>query len=450
MRRFLVLAACCTTVALFGCSGDTQFPDATGEGSVRAINAIKSAPQIAFLIEERSISSIDYKNASATVQYDDLSYTFNFETFLAGATEISRIASRQLDVVKDMSYTFVLTGQLDNPTVTVWEAPEAEFADGATNFEVQVGHLFETLGDVDAYLSDPADPLGANNKLGTLAFGEVLSATSLESGDYVLTLTAVGDTSTILFESGTWPLPAASALLFAAFEPDQRDVSPVAVRLFNLSSGGGSRIADANYAPTWRFFHTSLTGGDVDIYVDDPLTVPLVAGHAFGDITGDVDMPQGDVPLTYTAANNMGAILVDVDRTAIAGTRMFAYLIDNTAGTQSMVDYIPDLRPVETQAKLTIMNTVPGETGIDIYFLADDEILADALPVIGGFTAGFEPVAIIFGEESRTIYVTEAGDKTVELAGPVQLDMTFGDVAQIIIRENVDPTIVDVLIISLL
>lgn len=448
MKRFLVAPAWLTVLALAACSGETQLPDATGEGTVRAINAINTSPAISFLIEERVISTVDYKTGTGIATYDDLEYTFNFEAFLAGDTEVTRIGSQFLDVVRDTAYTFVIRGDLANPTISVWERPQPDFADGATTFEVQVGHLAESLADVDVYFADPATPPALGNAVGSLAGGEVLPISGFEAGDYVLTLTDAGDPAAVRFESETLTIDGGNAYLFTAFDSDQRDVAPIAMRRFDMAASASNRIPDANYPATFRFFHASADAGTVDIYVDDPLTVPVVAGHAFGDISGDIDMPSGTVPLTYTAAGNTGTILVDVDRTVVAGVRYFAYFVENAAGTLSEIEYAPDLRSVETLAKLSVIQTVPSEAGLDFYAIPTGDAIDDSLPFLNALQPGLLPVNLELRAAVLDIYITPFGEKT-PLAGPIQVDLANGDIFQAVIYENVDPNVVDVVLVPL-
>lgn len=448
MKRIFFAPAWLTLLALAACGGESQLPEATGEGNVRAINAIKTSPAISFLIEERPISTVDFGEGSSIVTYDDLEYTFNFETILTAGEPRSRIASQVLKVARDTTYTFIVRGPLVNPIIDIWERPVPEFAEGATNFEIQVGHLAESFGDVDVYLADPATPPAPGGALGTLSFGDQLPVSSLEAGDYVLTLTAPGDVNTVIFESVSVPIPAGNALMFVAFDSDGRDVAPVSMELFNMVAGGSNRVADANYPATFRFFHAAADAGSVDIYIDDPLTAPLVAGHAFGDITADNDVPDGIVPLTYTTAGDQGVILLDTAATVAIGARYFVYLLETPDGTNTVVEYIPQLKPIETVARLSFLQTSPVENGLDVYTVASGETIDDESPLLSGLPSGIAPLDGDFVAGPIDIYVTPNGEKTV-LAGPISLDLATGDVVQVIIYENVDPNVVDVVVLPL-
>ena len=99
MRRFFLLSGCLSALLITACTDGSTFPDPTGKGSVRAINAISTSPTITFLIEERAIGSMAYKTASSKAAYDDFEYIFNFEALLPGDTVNTRIASQTIQVV---------------------------------------------------------------------------------------------------------------------------------------------------------------------------------------------------------------------------------------------------------------------------------------------------------------------------------------------------------------
>jgi hypothetical protein len=468
MNRNLYLCAGFAVLVMAGCSGETKLPEATGKGSVMAINAISTSPPITFMIEERAIASVAFKNASAPAEYDDLDYTFSFEALLPpdpgddGQNTPTRIARQHLNVVADTSYAFVVSGSLNAPAITVWESPRPVFGEGATNFEVQFGHVAGTMGDFDVYFDDPVIAPALGNEIGTLTFGQLLPARSLEAGDYKLTLTAAGEPANILFESATVSAEAGTSLMFNTFDTDANDLSPVSVHAINRTTGANAPIADANYAPRVRFVHANSQVGTVDIYVeepiDDPNVLPLVTAQVFRDITAELEMPTDNpVPFTYTTAGNIGAIHIDSDRPLLRGTRSDYYLIEIASGDDVLMTHVPDRRSVETLAKITIFNTAAIEVSLDIYIVTRDipidevnPVLPDDVrPLLAGVPIGVTPLDIVLLEGDFDLYVTANADK-VAMAGPIPLDLLRGDVVEFIIYENVaDPTVVDVVNITL-
>ena len=164
MRRFFLLSGCLAALLLFACTSGSGFPDPTGKGSILAINAISTSPTISFFIEERALGNLEFKAASAKTQFDDFEYTLNFDALLAGESEQTRIASQLLQVVKDTEYTFVISGELATPTLTLWERAARVYAEGDTVLEASFGHFSPALGDVDIYFADAAIVPGVAQK----------------------------------------------------------------------------------------------------------------------------------------------------------------------------------------------------------------------------------------------------------------------------------------------
>ena len=448
MRRHFYLAICLAAVVIGACSTDSNFPVATGKGRIGAINAIATSSDFAVLIEERSIGVATYKGMAGPASYDDLEYDFNFEVSLDGVSAPTRVATQHLDVMADMVYVFIISGAVANPTMTLWEFAEREFTDTDTVFEARFGHTSESLGNVDVYFAAPgiAPALGA--EMGTLAFGGILPVADFTAGDFVITFTAAGDPTTVLFTSGTIGFNAGTTWLLSVFDADANDLAPLSVSRFNPLSGVGIPVPDANFDPTLRFFHASLGLGTADIYIEDPLVAALVTDHAFGDFTGDIAVTAGTIPLTYTTALNTGSILIDTDVTVAAGTHNHYYAIRDSAGADTLLSYRPNRRSIGTVARLGIINTSTNYPAIDLYVVTAGTGIADASPALSNLAFGSAPTQHLVAAGSFDLYLTTPGEKT-ELAGPIPLNTALGDVIDTIIYDKVDPAFVDLVFIPL-
>ena len=441
MRPLLYLVACAALLAVGGCAKESQRPVATGKANIRAINSIPGSPPIQFLIESRSLGGVDYKSTSSTARYDDLSYTFNFEAVLAGDTTRTRVASYPLDVVADMDYTFLIGGALDAPTITLWEEPATTFTGDEDTLSLRIGHTAQSLGDVDVYFGPPGTVPVAGTAIGTLSYGEYLPPMDVTEGDYVLTYTPAGDPNTILFESNMLTLLKQTTRLLTIFDADENDTSPWSVRIINLDVGSSGIVADANYPSTARFIQASINFADSDIYDDDPFTTPIVAGHTFRDDTGDIPVPTGTVPITYTTAGDTSMLLIDVDRDIPAGTHQL-YVVANVAGTDVLISSTPDRRSISTLARLSIMNTASNFDGLDVYLVTTGTSIDDVSPLLFGLTPGLTPIQIPVAANDYEVYVTIAGEKTV-VAGPIPLSAQLGGVYFGIVYDTTDPAVAD-------
>ena len=82
IRRYFGLISIIVVAALASSCAETSRPVANGKGSIRGIAAIVDSPDTTFLIQERSIGNITYKDATGFARFDDLSYDFSFDIFL--------------------------------------------------------------------------------------------------------------------------------------------------------------------------------------------------------------------------------------------------------------------------------------------------------------------------------------------------------------------------------
>ena len=166
MKRAFVLVTLAAALFLGACGSESSLPEATGKASIRAMNGVKTAGEVGFLIEERTLGSVEYRQLTALNRFDDLSYNFNFDVFYPGEIELVRVASVFQDIVKDTDYVFVLTGTLADASVLVWETPTREFTDTETVFELRLSHTaasLSSLGSVDYYFAAPGVAPAAGN-----------------------------------------------------------------------------------------------------------------------------------------------------------------------------------------------------------------------------------------------------------------------------------------------
>lgn len=434
------LAAIIVAFAIGACGSDSSLPVATGKASIRMINAIPTSPEIGFLIEERALDAVRYKSNSSPESWDDLEYTFNFEIIRPFEDELTRIASQFLDVTREIEYTFLVRGSLDAAVVDVWQIPERSFSGSETIFEMRVGNAADALGLVDVYVGlEGVDPvLGA--QVASLAPGEVSAPTDIEEDVYVVTITAAGDPANILFQSVPTRILANQSVIVTAFTGDANDTAPVTVRLFN-QFGASSAVTDARFPPTARLIHATSDLGTSDVYDDAALQNRIVADLAFGDITGDIDVAVGEVPITATAPGNVGAILLEDTLTTFAGSRLNYYLTvlsDEVVGSQVFVDR----RPVETIARLTFFHSAINHELVDLYVVDAGTTIDDVFPRLITATYGLQASEIRLDAGSYEIYVTTAGEKTI-LDGPVSLEVALGDVFEAVLLDRVDPSLAE-------
>ena len=432
-----ILPGLVVATIVVGCGTESSLPQATGEGTLRTMNAMPASPTVAFLIEERTLGTVTYKNVSAPERWDDLEYVFNFQINRPSQLQPTRIASQPLDVAPDVEYTFVLRGSVDAPVVDVWEIPERSFSGTETIFEMRAGHAADGLGDVDIYLGQEGVPPQPGEQVATLGPGEVSTPRDIEEDTYVLTVTSAGNAADVLYESLPTLFLANQSMLITVLEGDANDTAPVAVRVFNEQSVTVA-LADSRFPPTARFVHATTDLGTSDIYDDAGLENRIVADLAYGDITGDIDVAVGDVPITATAPGNVGAILFEDTLTTFAGTRVNYYLSE-LAGEILRAPVRVDRRPIETVARLTFFHSSANHRSVDVYVVDAGTPIDDELPRLVEQIYSQQTPPIAFDAGSYDVYITTSGEKTV-LEGPLSLEASYGDVYEAVLLDRVDPS----------
>ena len=444
MRRLLLTLI--AAVAVSSCGSDSSLPVATGKGTVSAINAMPTAPEVAFLIEERLLGGMVYKAAEGPSPWDDLDYLFNFEYQPPGVlAERVRFASEPLKVEADTAHTFLLWGDFSNPNITQWAWPVREFDAADTVFEFRASNAAPSLGSIDIYYAPEGVPPAPGQQIATVAPGEVSAPTDLETGEYVVTVTPAGDATTILLQSNPTVVFARQSEVLVVFEGDANDTAPITTRRFN-NLGASVALPDTRFPPTLRFIHGTRDLETADIYDDEAVTNRIVAGLGFGEFSGDIDVAVGAVPITLTAENNVGAILFDTIYQTVLGTRLSSFL--NTPGDTLIAPALfINRRIIETEARLAWFHSAHNHEIVDLYVVDRGETIDETLPRQIRLLTGFLAPDLRLPAGNYDLYFTPAGETTI-LEGPVALDAQLGDVFEGILLNDVDPALAEFRFIS--
>lgn len=441
MKRILLLASCLVTLAA---CGDSALPNPTGKGFVRTINAIPGSPPVRFLVEEFPEATVPYKSSSSPEDYDDFSYTFNFEVSLPGEVGPTRVGSVTLTVEKDRQHMFFLSGDINNPDITVWDGDVRTFDAADTVFETRFAHGGTTLGDIDIYLDPVGTALGTNPPAASLSFGEINDPVDFEAGDYVLTVTAANDVSTVYFTSQQENLQQQLEHVITVFDADANDAGTVAVRA--MASGGRATIFDdATEPPRVRFIHTSFENGPVDIYSDEQLTSLVAANLPFGGATADLDSATDATTYYFTPAGSTAQVLFEQQLPEVPpGTFLHAYIIGPASET-ILIPIVPDRAGNTTSSKLAIYHGAVNFNFIDAYLVDrgtefNDESRAIMLRVR---LAELSPVVELL-EGSYDLYLTRSGSRELATAA-YPLDLVNGSVFDLIAVDTVDPDVIELI-----
>ena len=434
------------TIAIFalGACEESQFPVATGKGNLRGINAIITAPDVRFRIEESTnangVSSLSFKDTH-NFRYDNLSYNVNFETRLAEFETDTRIATVNVDVVANTTYILALTGSIASPTVLQLEFDERQWSGSETVFEGRALNLATTLGELDVYFAAPGTVPVLGEAVASIGYGEISAGFEPAAGDYEITITTKDDPNDVLYRSPTITQGPATSVIYSVFDPDPSITGPVSVRVMG-ATGAGAELPDPAFPPGLRVMHAALGTGNTDVYIDDDFTAPFVADIAFGEVTSYVDFDTGATPVTLTPAGDTGVLLLEDTLTLFAGTLATMYLVGEPAELD-IVALQSNPRSIETAGRLRIVNLAANSELFDIYIHGADELITDIVPSFADVPFRANTGYLSRDADSYEITITQANETDV-VAGPFTLDLSLGDVVELAILDTADPNLFEI------
>jgi hypothetical protein len=442
MKSTTLVLALAIALSITACGSESSFPKATGKGTIRAINAIKTSPELAFKIEEVTLGNIDFRQASPRVEYDDLEYDFNFDVRLVGDLSNTRIATENLDVIADMDYIMLLSGSIASPTVTLWESEAREIDDSETVFEARFAHTADSLGSIDFYFAAEGVAPVLGEKVGTLSFGEILPPVDYEAGDYVLIATTSDDPSEILFQSNVQTFTAATQYTVSLFDAGQNTYAPFIAIAYAVGAGGGTlTIPDSNYPAVIEYVNGSLPLGSIDIYDDDMQTSRVVDDLAHMGVAPELTLMEGENTFYITPSDVNQPVLIESVLNFFLGFRVRSVAIGDT-DTFRLVSFVADRRPVETHAKFQVFSSSINYDFLSMYAIEPDEVLDEQLPFLLSVASGDASRSVAFEAGSYDFYIRQFGETEV-LSGPIRFDLALGDVVSTVIFDTVDPAILE-------
>lgn len=435
------LALLGAALLLTACSSGTQFPEPTGKGTFRALNAISTSPEMGFRLEETGAESIGYRVTSPSRRFDDFEYTFNFEINVPGELQARRVASVTRKIEANKDFTFVVTGAVENPTILTWVADERTFEAEATVAEIRFAHLAESVGTVDVYFAPAGTAPALGEERGTLAYGDILAPLDIDSGAYVLTVTAEDDPATVIFQSGTANYAPQSALILAIFDATANETAPVVTRGIAIAGTSSFTLTDPRFPASIQFVQASPTLDTVDIYDDAALTNQVVAALPYTGSTDPVDIVSSETNYYFTPAGSTGAVLLETVVTPVGGARYDHYTLGQT-GELGAVWGPWDTQPVEIYPTLSLTNALVNEQVVDVYIVAPGTDIAERPPrftALFGFLSGRLPL------EAGTYEVIVTADESKTPLASLEVTLAAGDVARYAAFETADPNVVDLL-----
>ena len=424
----------CSMLVLAACSSDDDNPRPTqpietppATLKVQVLHGSPDAPAVNVLVDGSEVlSGVDYKVGSEQLTLDEGTYSVQVDGILPGgnATVIGPV---DLDLAADTIYTVVAVNNVTAIEPVIISQPDIAVAAGSARLFVL--HGAAEAPQVDVFVTVPGADLAASAPVGTFSFKESIGPAEVAAGDYQIRVTAAGDPSAVVFDSGTVTLSDGDDLTVTALPNTSGGAA--AISLVALNGTGSLEILDVDTPTSLQVIHASPDAPAVDVLVDGGVLVP---GLAFPEATGFVETPAGTYDVAVTVAGNPGSIAIGpVDLDLAAGVRYSVLAVGELAAIEPLI-LTDDPRRVATNAKVRIVHASPTAMDVDIYVTAVGADINAETPTLENvaFKANTGYLALPAGDYDVT--VTPTGTKTAAI-GPATISVSDGGIYTAVARD---------------
>lgn len=424
------LIVVCSMLTLAACSSDndpqppTPPPPTT---KVQVVHGSPDAPPVNVLIDGNQVlGDVDYKVGSQLLTLDAGTYSVQVDGILPG-DDITVIGPVDLDLAADTIYTIAAVNTVSAIEPVVISQPDTAVSAGSARLFVL--HGAAAAPTVDVFVTAPGADLASSAPVGTFSFKETIGPAEVAAGDYQVRVTAAGNPSAVVFDSGTVTLNDGDDLTVTALPNTSGGAA--AISLVALDGAGSLEILDVDTPTSLQVVHASPDAPAVDVIVDGGV---LIADLEFPQATGFVETPAGTYNVAVTVADNPGAIAIGpIDLDLVAGTRYSILAVGELAAIEPLI-LTDDPRRVATNAKVRIVHASPTAADVDIYVTAVGADINSEAPTLANvpFKANTGYLALPAGDYDVT--VTPTGTKMAAI-GPATISIEDSGIYTAVARD---------------
>jgi len=411
-------------ISLVGCGSDDNDDEVVedvvvvSKAMVQVVHASPDAPKVNLIFDGGSIADgVDYKQATGLIEIDAGEHTAEVKAILADGSTIDAFDAVTADFSADTIFSVLAVNNTAMIEPLILTRSDSEISSG--NLRIQIVHAAPGAPMVDVYATAPGADLADSAPLVTASFKDSLDATEVPEGDYQIRITAAGDSSAVVFDSGTLALAAGTDLLLAAVENTGPGAQPV--NLLAIDSMGATEILDTA-TPAWlRVVHASADAPAVDVVVNDGFGAPLVSNLAFGEFAGYVEVAGADYNTKVVPTGEETPAVIEADLSLVAGTSYQVIAANELAMIEPLV-ITANNRKIATEAKLRVIHGSPTAQDVDIYLVAPGADITDLSPTLSSVLFLADTDFLSISPESYDVIVTAAGSKDAAI-GPLTVSL---------------------------
>jgi hypothetical protein len=419
-----------------------EFLECLTAPQLRALHASPDAPPVNIRVNgAQALAGVDYAAGSGFLPVPQRTRV-QVEAIIPGGNAI--VIDESLDLEFSTEYTVIAAGTVAAPVAALVVSNPDGQAIAPGSLRLQVVHAAPAAPDVDVYVTAPDASIASGTPVNgsPLGFRENTGRVQVAAGSYRIRVTAAGDASAVVYDSGTVALAAGADLMVVAVENTHPDGPPI--QLVALDGTGAATIRDAGTPGSVVAVHASPDAPAVDILADITGTATieslgLARTLAFPQACRIPAVPAGAYALSVTAAGNPQIVALQFPLTVEPSAELAAIVTGYLGSTPAIqpLALAGNLRSITTESKLRITHASPGTPAVDVYLLADDTVLTSS-SVIPSFAAvgfGANTGVISVAPGVYDVYVTPAGNKNVVAIAVDDFAVSGGDVLDIIARD---------------
>lgn len=414
-----------------GCGSDNDNPTpppppppAAESTFVRVHHSVADAPDVNVLVDgEAALSGVPFGASSEVIELEEGTYSIQVDGILVDETTATVIGPADLEFAADTRYEIFAVGKVGDETIAplIIDNPVSDIDEG--NFRLQVLHAAPDAPAVDIYLTAVDADLSAETAAATLEFGDFTPQLDVAAGEYQVRVTAAGDSSAVVFDSGAATFEAGEDLVIAAVTNIGTGDSPIQLQV--ADGTGAQLVSSADAGGELRIVHASADAPAVDITVNNSET-PAVSNLAFLQATDFINLPGGEYLVDVAAAGGDPVVIDDAVLPLEDNQRVSVYAVGALGDASLTLAVVEDwTRRIATEAQVQLVHASPSAGAVDIYVTATDDI-SEATPAFENVP--FDPEALVstgyvkLMPGTYVVTVTATGTKTAAI-GPIELQL---------------------------
>lgn len=436
--RFALPLVVAGSVLLAGCFDGSSSTPST---EVRVIHASSDAPAVNVLVNGEVVTpNADFKAADVLRPNAGVA-SIAVDGILPGGSTARVIEADGVSLRFDTKYDVIAVGKVGDDTIEPLILTDDGERDSATSVRLRVAHLSPeaqtaAAGPVDVYVTAPGADLSTAEPTVSFSFKESAGPLEVPAGDYQIRVTPAG-ADTVVYDSGTVPLPAGADLLVGAVDNTgaNGDASPIS--LIVLNGEEVTELFDVDQQSGVRVVHNSSNAPDVDVLLNDAVAVddlayPNIAPGAALDAYAQV--PVGTQNVKVTPFNDNSNVVIEADLEFAAGVGYTVIANGLLADIEALV-LTDSVRDIATQASVRVVHGSTLAGPVNVYLLPEGQTtVGNATAVLSGVEFGQESGYLAVSPGTYNLVVTDAGSNVA--IGPIEITLEGGGIYTAIARDN--------------